>query len=506
MTLVKKTARAIKYNFFGTNTTLVLETLVMILVVKNLGVYKYGEYVFIQTIFLFLEPVINLQIERALIRYLPDYRDKSKDLVSAIIKFANRLKLASFFITSLIVYFFWSYFFSDTLVFFYIITLRNFFRIFWLNYSTVLQAFFEHKYKQSYSVLGSLIKLLIAFFFLPLYPNVETALLLTCINAFFLSTVYWFKSVRIIGNSSSELPDEIRKKILKMSPRALLSRYLTYIVWKKSEVFFLNIYKGPESVAYYGLGYELAQRFMQMIESPVGDLQNITGLEIFNKNPSKYPDFLERVNKFFCIVYIPLGFIAFFSSDMFIPILFGENMQNSSIVLKVMILVFFIPLCCSHCGAMIYALEKWNLMVIVQSTAAIINVSLGLYLIPRYGIDGALLASSLSIILIPLFFTIYFYRDFGNVVPFYSIIKAFFASLPCGVLAYAYQNNVPMFISVDGSIYSGILDLIILGIISLLGILIYLVLISKFKIFDYYDKELLSKINVPFLKKLINYI
>ena len=40
----------------------------------------------------------------------------------------------------------------------------------------------------------------------------------------------------------------------------------------------------------------------------------------------------------------------------------------------------------------------------------------------------------------------------------------------------------------------------------LLGILIYLVLISKFKIFDDYDKELLRKINLPFFKKLINYI
>ena len=277
MVKLNQITNALKFNFLGTYSTVIIEFFSIILLVRYLGIENYGVYVILLTVFLFLEPLFNLQLDRVLVRYLPEYKDRG-DFIASILRYSNKIKFLSFIILSPLVVTLWLHFAPFNFSFVLILILRLFFRIFMLNYSSLLLVYYDHKFVRFSNAMTSFIRFFMILLIFPSYNSIEFALLLSSIPAFLQFFVFRIRANNFLNPSKLTLDDSIKSKIYKMSSRSIIGRYMTHLVWSKSEVIYLGAFYDSVVVSIYSIGYDLVQRFIQLIKSPISDLDLIVGM------------------------------------------------------------------------------------------------------------------------------------------------------------------------------------------------------------------------------------
>lgn len=499
MAKLNQITNALKFNFLGTYSTVIIEFFSIVLLVRYLGIEYYGVYVILLTVFLFLEPLFNLQLDRVLVRYLPEYKDRG-DFIASILRYSNKIKFLSFIILSPLVVTLWHYYAPYNFSFVLILISRLFFRVFMLNYSSLLLVYFDHKFVRFSNAIASLTRLFVILLFLPTYNSIQFALLISSIPAFLQFIIFRIRANEFLNPANLNLDDSIKSKIYKMSSRSIIGRYMTHLVWSKSEVIYLGAFYDSVVVSIYSIGYDLVQRFVQLVKSPISDLDLIVGMEYSGKKKDKYLMILKFTNTFLSFFFIPLAGIAFISSETVIPLLFGLEYTDSAFVFRMILIAYSITILAFHINSAIASLELWNLMLIIQLISGFINVSLNFLLIPIYGLQGAVLSVISSLFFMTIFWSLYLLKYYSNLIPFIKIWKMFLASLPLflslSMLNLMFSENILI-----GLELNYIIAYILISSLSIfLGLAAYVALSSYLNIFDKTELSLIQKLNNPFTK------
>lgn len=172
------------------------------------------------------------------------------------------------------------------------------------------------------------------------------------------------------------------------------------------------------------------------------------------------------LTKWICFVSLPLAMVLFFFSDVIITTLFGVDYLSAGIPLKILSIIFFIDTMTGPDGYTLTAYGKTKFLMYATALAVIILILLNLYLIPKYGIIGAAIATGFSVIIINIVRITKLYKISGihslrseNLKPIFSTL--FFGSIIAISLSY-----VPI-----PKIYSAIITFVLLSILYLIMML-----------------------------------
>jgi O-antigen/teichoic acid export membrane protein len=114
-----------------------------------------------------------------------------------------------------------------------------------------------------------------------------------------------------------------------------------------------------------------------------------------------------------------------------IPVLYGDAMAPAGVPTQIFFLIFPISFFGTPLSMALYVIEKSYANLIVYLALAVVNVSLDLLLIPRFGIIGAVIPVGLVIAASPVIYKRLLGRYVsGTRIPYAFIGKCFLASSP----------------------------------------------------------------------------
>lgn len=202
----------------------------------------------------------------------------------------------------------------------------------------------------------------------------------------------------------------------------------------------------------------------------------------FSKFHHSSKNLLKNVYKksfrYILILCFPIPVVLFMTSNGILPVLFGNNFVNSISIFNVLIWLL-IPIALARFLEVILAtINKQKVVTFVLGAFSLTNIALDIILIPKIGILGALIATSIAqtgIFIVDLFFV----SKFICYVPIHKLcLKPLLACLV-----------VIVFISAFHSVNSFLL--------AVLGLLIYYITLFSLKEFDNQDFELIKRIFKP---------
>jgi O-antigen/teichoic acid export membrane protein len=178
------------------------------------------------------------------------------------------------------------------------------------------------------------------------------------------------------------------------------------------DIWIVNLYKGVEQLGFYSLAVNVAQ-MLWMVSNPISTIL-YSHLCINNQDKANL-DTLKLFSKINVSASLFLLAIGMFSSDFIFPLIYGKAFSASSLPYKILLIGVFFSCITKVFSVYILSFEKVIYNLICTIVGLISTISFDFILIPRMGIIGASIASSIAYFMI--FFSAYCFLLFKLKTP-----------------------------------------------------------------------------------------
>ena len=227
----------------------------------------------------------------------------------------------------------------------------------------------------------------------PIYAYLVSVSIVSFLS--FLSFRYWIKN-RSFGKQSAEKEVRSYSDILKISIPLMFAQSVQFVMsW--TDKLMLGSMSTLEEVGIYHIAFKLSM-FASVALMSINSIASPKFAEMFaNNDMIGLKKVVHQSTKMIFWTSVPLV-ITFFMFPEFLLGLFGKEFKVG--------VTAFIFLSCGKLfssfsgsvGNILQMTGNQNILAKILLCAAILNIALNLYLIPKYGINGAALASMISII------------------------------------------------------------------------------------------------------------
>jgi O-antigen/teichoic acid export membrane protein len=187
--------------------------------------------------------------------------------------------------------------------------------------------------------------------------------------------------------------------LLKSSfPFALV--YILSLFNFRIDIIMLSLMKGDVAAGWYNANYKLLEQFL---------LVPITSSYVYLPLFSRLSDSVDKLHKIvnktilpLCLLGIAMIILCYFFGADAIRIVYGKAFADASryiFVLSMALLPFFIK---PILEKLLYAARKQFIVCIIYLAGVVSNIFLNLFMIPRWGINGASFATILTEVLVIL--------------------------------------------------------------------------------------------------------
>jgi len=491
MLSLAKIAKGAGIVFFGMVFGKVIGYLYVIFV-SRLGTEQFGLLNLAYTVISLLSVIALLGLENGLLRYIPYYQAKRdnpriKGTITYSLKICLFLSIIFTGITFLYSKEIATYFFHN-------IKLAHLLRIFTfiLPFSVITSLFlssFRAFQRVEYEVglkeiVEKAVRLLTAFFLVSLGFGVIGAAysyLVSSIIVFFVALYIIEKKVFPVFSDDTE-PQEQGRELLLYSIPLMLSNILVFIIsW--TDTLMLGYFRNASEVGIYNAAHPTAALMFIMPTAFISlFLPIITGL-YSQKKYEQIKKLYKRVSRWIFFVNFPVFLIMAFFSRQIIRIIFGQDYVSGAIPLTILVFGYLIYSLAYTSGNILNMAKKTKLIFFITLIFAGSNVVLNYLLIPKYGVSGAAIATSVSFIVAGTFYISFSHK----ITETYPINKSFFKSFLAGLLAVVIVYCLTRLIFEVVPLYGFIL-------VFFLFMLLYLGLLFLFRGFENEDFEILKVI------------
>ncbi len=232
------------------------------------------------------------------------------------------------------------------------------------------------------------------------FINVFYSFLVSLIIALFLIILYSFKDFVNIRKYFNKLQlKNDAKELLIFSLPVLGSTMLRMIVtW--TDTIMIGAIKNTVDVGFYSIAHDIAI----FIQFPLSALLFIylpllTGLHAKKKN-KEIIKIYKIISKWLVSLSLPFFLFIFLFTNESIIYPFGQVYVDAVLALRILAIACLFNVIAGPCGETLIAMGKSKFMLYATLTTAVINLLLNFLLIPKFGIVGASIATSISIIFI----------------------------------------------------------------------------------------------------------
>ena len=208
-------------------------------------------------------------------------------------------------------------------------------------------------------------------------------------------------SIFLIKKTISEfkLKFEFNKNLLLKTAKIslyLLPSYYLLILIHNIDVLMVKFFWTFNEVGEYGFSYSIATLITAAISSGISFFWISSAIY---SNKSKLNIIINRIITFLPIFLIIIILFYFYSTGFIINII-NSNYINTYSTIQILVVGSFFNASTQIFSGALVALFKERYILISNFIAIVINIILNIYLVPKYGINGAALSTSITYILV----------------------------------------------------------------------------------------------------------
>jgi len=389
--------------------------LTQILIVRYLAKSDYGAFAYALSLVTSIETIVTLGLDRAITRFIPIY-DEQKDysrLFGTII-FVVTL-IASLSVGVILLFFGLKGFISQNLlldaqavsllsVLIFLSPLQAFSNLINGMFAVFSspKAIFFRRY-----VFGPGLKILVILLMIMAHQFVGFLAIGYTLSGLLLIILFTIWLYRIM--KETRLFDHITFKEIKFPIKEVLSftvpllaSDVLYMTTGTIGIVMLEHYQNIEAVAALGAVLPLA-RMNQVVLATFGLLYTPVASRLFARQDK------EGINAFYwqntvwtAVLSFPIFVMTFSFARPFTLLLFQERYVSSAAILGVLSIGYYFDAALGQNGLTLKVMNKLRYVTAIYLAAAVINVTLNLILVPRYGALGAAIATAGTLILFNL--------------------------------------------------------------------------------------------------------
>ncbi|MBI4949064.1 MAG: flippase [Deltaproteobacteria bacterium] len=245
-----------------------------------------------------------------------------------------------------------------------------------------------------------------------------------------------------VGLLSKRVPQLPKREIILFS-LPLMMMPIMWLVLGTMDTVMLGYFKDPAEVGIYNASVSLARVF-NTIAAPIMFMFLPVATEYFAKQSFTELSFLYKIfTKWIFSVSLPIFMILMFFPEIIITTLFGARYIEGAMCLRIIVLGYLSSLILGINNVALTASGKTMVQMWLSVATIGLNFVLNIFLIPRYGSNGAALATALSFTAFNVLVSLVLYRH-AKVQPFsanyFKAIAAAFISLGLFYLLLGYLS------------------------------------------------------------------
>ncbi|MBA7530291.1 lipid II flippase MurJ [subsurface metagenome] len=287
-----------------------------------------------------------------------------------------------------------------------------------------------------------------------------------------------------------------RKELFSFSLPLLFTGVLVLIMGY-TDTLMLGYFSLTYDVGLYNVALPIAAS-LGTVSAAFTQIFGSTITELYSLGKDKEMGKIYSVaTKWILSIVFPAFLLMFLFSRQIIGIIFGMDYIAASTALRILSFAYLISSLFNLSGRVISAVGRTKLIFLTHFIGAIANVALNFYLIPLYNINGAAMATAISIVILFILSFLFAYH-IKKMQPFKVIyLKPIFAAIIAILLTYVLTKYLL------GTSFL----ILVLMLFVFLGV--YLVLLLLFKSFDEEDLMIMTAveqrfgIRAEFLKSVI---
>jgi O-antigen/teichoic acid export membrane protein len=497
-----KIARNTFLNFISTSTRLGFAFLISIFVARLLGPTNFGIYGLLMFAITCLILLGGLGFDNSITKYVSEFTGKNdKKTIENLLGFAFRIRILSVTVVALIllaIAFYAGYVYSNELYKIYILIIAV--NSIPLGISGIFNAgitgFQKYKYLTISVAIISPINLVLTLLVLFLGYGIIGLLAVGVVNSAISAMIscILLRKLTNIRIHKPHLDPETKKRFIKYSLHIVAISFLDMIVWQKSEVFFLGIFRSASEVGFYVLAYGLSTYIVATIPGMFSSVLMPAMSELYgaDKKESLSRLFVDST-RYLMMIAIPLCVIGIVLAEPIIEIIYGSAYLPAVNALRILLVSTTIAAVSSGASAAIYGIERADLIFKFGLVLAITNVVLNITLIPKFGLIGAAIGNT-STILFAMILSVYVVmRTLHILYPILDLIKILFSSTILGGCVYLLVIFLARYSP------SNLFLTLLLFLVIIFGLMLYIIIILFLKFFNKEDLIILGNIegNVP---------
>ncbi len=285
------------------------------------------------------------------------------------------------------------------------------------------------------------------------------------------------------------LRSETTRHLLHFSWPLVLSSLL-WILIPRTDILMLGYFTTIHLVGIYNSAVPMAEiislfsRAFIPVFIPV-----FTGL-ISQKKNSEIKELYKLITRWVLIVSIPMIWVIFIGAEPVLVFVFGSKYMEAIVPLQILACAYFIPLFAGPTSSFLTTLGKTKIILYDTVFIYLLSVLLNLLLIPKYGLNGAAIATAASFICHRVLTLIQIYQ-YSQLNPFNH---RYFKLVVTGILSSAF------FFQFLHQYLNGANDIVKFILIFDVTIILYALLLMLFRIFDEDDAMVFRSIWIRLMK------
>lgn len=243
--------------------------------------------------------------------------------------------------------------------------------------------------------------------------------------------------------SSAPLSENTKKKVLKYAVTVFAVTVVSYVLWNQAEVLFLGLWCSAKQVGFYRLACQLPVMIMNLVPSVFASVLLPTVSEQFGRGDmEKIKAIYLTSTRYLMIIALPLAVAGIVLARPIANTLWGAGYEPTIVLMQIVFIPFCIYAIAGAGSAVIYALNKPSFDLKVGLALAVLSIGLDLWLIPKYGVLGAAIGSSIPRFFLLPAYAIFASRNIKAAWPMADTLKIAFACSIMGLALFALQTQI----------------------------------------------------------------
>jgi O-antigen/teichoic acid export membrane protein len=242
-------------------------------------------------------------------------------------------------------------------------------------------------------------------------------------------------------NALSRTAERARELTRRTGRHALLlsaNVVLNFVVFKRSEFFFLDRYSSDAEIAIYSIAFAAATGVALIPEALTATVVPATATLFGAGQMDRLSAAFSRAMRVIAIISLPITAGVLALGPEALRLVYGNDYQGTEPVLRIMMLVFpIVPLLNMSYGLLI-GLGRIPAALLANGVGAVANVALAFALVPAFDARGAAVANTAAQLAVAAMVLAYAHRLVGGFhIAWSYLARSLVASAAGGLVAYA---------------------------------------------------------------------